>query len=127
MHGLQALQGFEVKLFVAHRQVVALHQAQAQVAGQVGMLKISFVVRARCEQRDVGRSTCRAAGLDAVDQGAVGLGQALHRERLEGLRKLARNDLPVFEQIAQARWCLGALRQQPPAAIRSARQIESGQ
>ena len=127
VHGLQALQRFEVELLVTHGQVVALHQAQAQITGQIGVLKIGFVVRAGREQRDVGTSACRAAGLDAVDQGAVGLGQTLDRKGLEGLRELARHNLPVFQQIAQTRGRLRALRQQPPAAVRAARQIEGRQ
>ena len=53
VHGLQALQGFEVKLFVADGQVVALDQAQAQVAGQVGVFEVSFVVGAGGQQCDV--------------------------------------------------------------------------
>ena len=127
MHGLQALQGFEVQLLVAHRQVIALHQTQAQVAGQVGVFEIGFVVGAGGEQGDVCRSACRTARFDAVDQGSIGFGQALHGKGLKGLRKLARDDLPVFQQIAQARGGLGALRQQPPVAVRSASQVKRGQ
>ena len=65
------------------------------------MLEIGFVVGAGCEQGDVRRSACRAAGLDAIDQGAVSLRQPLHRERLKSLREQARDDLPVFEQVTQ--------------------------
>ena len=89
VHRLQTLQGFEVQLLIAHRQVVALHQAQTQIAGEVSMLKISFVVRAGGQERDVRRGTRWASGLDAVDQRAVGLGQTLHGHGLKGLRKLA--------------------------------------
>ena len=100
VHRLQTLQGFEVKLLVAHGQVVALHQAQAQVTGQVGVLEIGFVVGPGCEQGNVRRSARWAAGLDAVDQRAVGFGQALHRQGFEGFGEQARNYLPVFQQIA---------------------------
>ena len=109
MDWLQSLQGFEVQLFIPHGQVVALHQTQAQIPGQVSMLKIGFVVRAGCEQCDVGRGARRAAGLDAVDQGLVGFGQALHGQRLKGLGELTRHNLPVFDQVTQTRGRLRAL------------------
>ena len=127
VHGLQTLQGLQVELFIAHRQVIALHQTQAQIAGQVGVLKIGFVVGTRGQQCNVGRGTCGAARLDAIDQRAVGFGQLLHGESLEGLREKPRDDLPVFKQIAQTGWRLRALRQQPPAAIRASGQIKRGQ
>ena len=127
VHRLQALQGFEVQLLVAHRQVVALHQAQAQVARQVSVFEIGFVVRSGREQRNVGRGPGPTAGLDAVDQGAVGVGQPLHRVGFKCGTKQAGDDLPVFEQVTQTRGRLGALRQQPPAAIRPACQVESRQ
>ena len=110
MHRLQALQGFEVEPFIAHGQVIALHQAQTQVTGQVGVFEIGFVVGAGREQGDVRRGTRRAAGLDAVDQAAVGLRQPLHWKGLKGWRKLPRDGLPVLDQIAQARGRLRALR-----------------
>ena len=96
MYGLQALQGLEVELFASNRQVVALHQTQAQIAGQISMFKISFVVGAWREQSNVGRSPGRAASLHAIDQGTVSFGQALHRESLKGLREKPRNNEPVF-------------------------------
>ena len=80
MHALQTLHGFEVQAIAAHGQVISLHQAQAQVAGQIGVLEIGFVVGAGCEQRNVWRLACRqrTAGFEAIDQGLIGTGQALH-------------------------------------------------
>ena len=127
MHALQALQGFEVELLVAHQQVAALHQGQAQVARQIGVLKIGFVVRAGREQGDVRISPGRRALLQTVHQAAIGVSQALHRHGLKGLGKLARDQQAVFQQIAQARGCFGALRQHPPAAVRAARQVKRGE
>ncbi len=40
--------------------------------------------------------------------------------------QLLRDDEPVFQQVAQARRRLQALRQHPPAALRAARQVECG-
>ena len=126
MHRLQALQGLEVQALVAYGQVVALHQGQAQVTRQVGVLEIGFVVGPGGQQGDVGMGTALAHLLEPVDQGAVGAGQALHLHGLKGLRELARDGQPVFQQVAQARRCLGALRYHPPHAVRPTRQVEGG-
>ena len=74
MDGHQALQRFEKQVLVAHRQVAALDQGQAQVARQVGVFKIGFVVGAGRHQRDVRIGTGRAQGLQAFHQRAVGGG-----------------------------------------------------
>ena len=126
MHLLQALQGFQIKLFVAHGQVIALHQAQTKIPRQISVLEIGFVVRPGGEQRDVSQSPSWAAGLDAVNQSAVSFGQTAHRKSIEGLREQARNNLPIFEQITQTRRRLCALRQQPPATVGPACQIKRG-
>ena len=91
------------------------------------MFKISFVVRAGGEQGNVRISPCGRALLEPIDPAAVDVGQALYRHGFKSLWKLTRNDLPIFQQIAQARWRLGALRQQPPTAIRAARQVKRRQ
>ena len=127
MHGLQTLQGFQIKLFITHGQVIALHQAQTQIPRQIGVLEIGFVVRPGGEQRDVRQSPERAAGLDAVDQRAVSFGQTAHRKSIKGLRKQARNNLPIFKQITQTRRRLCALRQQPPATVRPTSQVKCSQ
>ena len=129
MHALQALQGLEVELFAAHREVFGLYERQAQVAREVGVLEVGFVVGAGREQGDVRRFALghRAAGLEAFDQGLVGGGQALHGQRFKGFGEQARDDEAVFEQIAQTRGRLRALREQPPQAIGPAREVEGRQ
>ena len=112
---------------MTHQQVAALHQGQAQVARQVGVLEIGFVVGAGREQRDVRIGPCGRALLDAIDQCPVGIGQALHRHGLKSLRKLARNQQAIFQQIAQTRGCFGALREHPPATVRPPRQVKGSQ
>ena len=126
VHRLQSAQRLQVQALVAHRQVAALDQGQAQVARQVGVLEIGFVVRARREQRNVGVLAGRALAFQVVNQRSVGRGQPLHVERRERLRVQARNGDAVFQQVAQSGWCLRALRHHPPVAVRSARQIEGG-
>jgi hypothetical protein len=49
VHPLQARHRLQVD-GVAHRQILTLDQRKAQVAGQVGVLEIGFVVRPRGEQ-----------------------------------------------------------------------------
>ena len=126
MHRHQALQGLEEKRLVAHDQVAALHQAQPQVARQVGVLKISLGVGAGRLQRQVGIFAGRAAAFQAVHQRAIRAGQALHPQRLKRLRKLARDRQAVFKQIAQAGRRLAALPYQPPVAVGAVRQVKGG-
>lgn len=126
VHRPQALQRLEVQTFVAHGEVVALHQRHAQVARQVGVLEVGLVVRAGREQGDVRRRAGRAHALQAVHHGRVGGRQALHLQRFEGLWKLPGHGQPVLQQVAQARGRLGALRHHPPVAVRPAGQVEGG-
>ena len=55
--------------------------------------------------------------------GAAGC-QPLHAHVPESFWKLARHDDAVFEDVAQARRCLCALRHHPPVAFYVARQLE---
>ena len=126
MHRHQPAQGFKKQPLVAHDQVAALHQAQAQVAGQIGVLKIGFVVRPGGQQGDVGSIASRAQCLEAVHERAVSGGQPLHLQRLKSLGKLARHRQAVFQQIAQPGRGLAALAHNPPIAIRSPRQVKRG-
>ena len=124
MHRLEPAQGVQVQALVAHREVTALDQGDAEVARQVGMLKVGFVVGPGGEQGNVRIGAGRAALPDALHQRAVGARQALHLHGFEGLRKQAGNDQAVFQQVAQPRGGLRALRDHPPMALRAARQIK---
>ena len=97
---LQALEGFEEQAVVAHHQVAAFYQRQAEVARQVGMFKIGFVVGAGRQQHHAAVGH-RAGGLHAVDQRAVGGGQALHFHVTKSIREQQGNRQPVFQQITQ--------------------------
>ena len=88
------------------------------------MLEVGLVVGAGREQCDVRRRAGRAHGLQAFHHGAVGGGQPLHLQRLEGLRELARDGEAVLQQVAQARGRLRALRDHPPVAVRAAGEVE---
>ena len=124
VHRLQAVQRLEVQARVAYREVVALHQRQAQVARQVGVFKVGLVVRARREQHDARIGTRRAHLPQPVEQRAVGGGQALHMHLAERLGEQARDEQPVLQQIPQARGSLCALCDHPPVALRIARHVE---
>ena len=102
VHRLQAMQRLEVQARVAHREVVALHQRQTQVARQVRVLKVGLVVRAGREQHDARIRPRRAHLPQPVEQRAVGGGQALHMHLAERLGEQARDEQPVLQQIPQA-------------------------
>ena len=128
MHTLQALQRLEIDPALAHGQVAALDQSQAQVAGQEGMFKVGFVGRPGRQQHDARR----LAGLhqrlgqpvQALQQHPKRPGQTLHGQLAKGLRELLGHDEPVLEHVAQARRRLRALGHDPPQAVGPARQVE---
>ena len=113
-------------MLVAHRQVFAFDQTQAQVTRQIGVLKVTLVVGPGREQSDARLSALWCAAFDAVHQSAVARGQALHLQAGKGLRELARDGDAVFQQIAQARRRLRALAHHPPTAIGAVRQVKRG-
>ena len=124
VHRLQAAEGLEVQALVAHRQVVALDQREAQVARQIGVFEIGFVVGAGREQRDTGVLALGRQGFEAVHQRAVAGGQALHFHAGKSLGELARDGNAVFQQVTQAGRRLRALAHHPPAAVGAVGQIE---
>ena len=126
VHRLQALECLEVEALVAHRQVVALDQGQAQVARQVGVLEVGFVVGAGREQGDARVLTLGRQRLDAVHQRPVAGSQALHLHAGKGLGELPCDGDAVFQQVAQTRGRLGALADHPPATIGTVREVEGG-
>ena len=99
MDRFQSLERFQVEVLVTYHQVAALNQSQAEVAGQVGVLKIGFVVGPRCEQGNMGVFTGRTGLLDVVHQRTVCARQALHGHTFKSLGKEARHSQPVFHQV----------------------------
>ena len=89
------------------------------------MFKISFVVRPGRQQRDarVGGRACR---FHSVDQRFVSGGQPMHLHLAKCLWKQKGNCQSVFQQVAQARRCLCALRHHPPATVRAACHVKCG-
>ena len=118
VHRLQSFEGFKEQAVVAHHQVAAFDQRQAQVARQVGVFKIGFVVRAGRQQHHTAFGD-RAGGPHAVNQRAVSGGQTLHFHVAKGIREQQGNCQPIFQQVAQARRSLGALGHHRPLAVRT--------
>ena len=126
VHPLQAAQGFQVHRVAAHRQILPFDQRVAEVARQVGMLEIGFVVRPRRQQHDMRR-------LVALDRGerrqalllvAEEIGDMLDAQVAEHFREDARHDEAVFQRIAGARGGLRAVGDHPPVAVGRPGQID---
>jgi len=126
VHRLQPMQGFEVQALVAHGEVVAFDQVQAQVARQVGVFKVRFVVGAGGEQGDACFVAFGAQPHQALHQRLVAGRQALYPHVGKRLGELARNGDAVFQQVTQAGRCLRAVRDHPPAPVGPAGQVEGG-
>jgi hypothetical protein len=124
VHALQAAEGLEVEGGVAHRQVVAFHQREAQLARQVQVLEVGFVEAPRGQQHHQRRlAVGRGAVGEGFLQGAEVTGQVLHAQFAVQLRQGAGDDLPVLQRVAGARGRLGAVGEHVPAAVGVARQV----
>ena len=126
VHRLQAVQRAQEQPVAAHGEVAALDQRQAQVAREVGVLEVGLVVRAGGQQHDARILPLGAHGAQVGQQRVVGGRQALHPHLAEGLGEQARDEQPVFQQVAQARGRLRALAHHPPVAACVARHVERG-
>jgi hypothetical protein len=108
---------------VAHGQVFALDQQEAEITREIGVLEIGLVHRPRREHADAGIVL-------PVERGQLGL------ERLEKRRQpldleLAidvghgtRDREPVLQCVAGARRCLRAVAEHPPMAVRGAADVD---
>ena len=100
-------QGLEEHLAIAHRQVVALHQGQAQIMGEIDMLEIGFVIGARRQQHGA-VAPRRAQPQDAFAIGVEEGRQPRHLHVAEAFGKGLGHHQPVFQRIAQAARRIGA-------------------
>ncbi|MCY1413305.1 hypothetical protein D9M71_287330 [compost metagenome] len=124
MDALQAAQGLEVEGGVAHRQVMALHQRETELAREVEVLEIGLVEAPRRQQHHQGRLAI-AGGLadQGFLQGAEVAGQVLHPQVAVELGQGAGDDLPVLQGVAGAGGRLGAVGQHMPATVGVAGQV----
>ena len=115
---------FRKTRLVAHGEVAALDEREAEIAREIGVLEVGLVVGARREQHDarrVGRP--RRQRVEHLAQAAEERRQPLHAAVAEGLRQAARQRDPVLERVAGAGRRLGAIGEHPPRAVGRAREV----
>ena len=102
LHRGQPGEGFQEQLVAAHGEVAAFHQRDAQIARQISVLKIGFVIRARGEQHHARRALARGGRAELRQGGQqlpVAAGQMLHAQLAKRLGKQPRDNQPVFQRI----------------------------
>ncbi|GJE71932.1 hypothetical protein CHKEEEPN_3484 [Methylorubrum podarium] len=114
--------GAHVQEPVAHHEVVALDQEEAEIAGERGLLDIGAAVGARREQADA-RVAALARRGEAGAEGLEEAGQALDVEVGEQVREGAGEHHPVLQRVAEAGGRLRAVGQDLPAPVRPAADI----
>ena len=119
VHLLESFEGLEEYAAVAHRQIAALDQREAEIAREVGVLEVGFVERSGREQHDA-RMVARGGRevQQGLAKGAEKRSQPLDLELAEQIRKSFRHDDAVFERIAGAGRRLRAVGNHPPLPVR---------
>ena len=112
----QAGDGADEDAVVAHGQILALDQQEAEIAREIGVLEIGLVHRPGREQAD-------AHVVVAVERGKLALERleerrhALHVGGAVDVGHGAGKREPVLDRIAGARRRLRAVAEHPPAAV----------
>ena len=125
---LQAFERLDEDAAVAHRQVAAFDQREAQIAREVRMLEVRFVVRPGRQQHDPGlvvrlrRQRHQRVALSAEERR-----QPLNLAVAERFGQAAQQHDPVLERVAGARRRLRPVGEHPPLAVRRARQVDGVQ
>ena len=120
---LQPVDGLEIDAAVSHRQIRSLDQGESQVAGNIRVFKVSFVVRSGSEQNDSWVVAVGEVG-EGFALGAEEGGEAQYVRATEQVRQDVGDDGAVLDRVAAARRRLGAIGQHPPLAVRRTRQID---
>jgi hypothetical protein len=124
MYTPQAAECSEVDAIAAHRQVLSFDQGKTEIARQIGVFEVGFVVGSRRQQDDQRRfAGTRGPMGETVLKLAEERGEMLDVQVAELLGKNAADDGPVFEGIAGTRWGLRAVGNHPPAAVGRAREV----
>ena len=118
----EARNGADEDAVLAHAQVLALDQKEAEIAGQIRVLEIGLVHRPGREQGD-------AALVVAVESGEIRL--QILKERCQAgdpqgtvhVRKRSRQRDPVLQRIAEPRRRLRAVGEHPPTSVGAAAEI----
>ena len=101
---------------VAHDQIVAFDEQEAEVAGEIGLLEIGRAQRAGRQNPDA-RFGALAARLEPGAQFAKERREAFDVHLAVEARKRLRDDEAVFQRVARARGRLRAIAQHPPAPV----------
>ena len=113
---LQAGHGADEDAVVAHRQVLALDQQEAEIAREIGVLEIGFVQRPgrqHADRRIVAAAERRQIRLQRLEERRDALDLQLPIDVGHG----ARQREPVLQRVARARRRLRAVAEHPPAAV----------
>ncbi len=123
---LQALERLDEDAAIAHRQVGAFDEREAEISRQVSVLEVGLVVRPRGEEHDLGRLLVRRRErAQRVALRAEEGRQPLNLAAAERLRQAVQEDEAILEGIARARRRLRAIGEHDPLAIGRARQIDA--
>ena len=104
-------------------QVLALEQHEAEVAGDVGVLEVGVVERARGQDGDAGVGLVGEA-LQRVAEGAEEAGEAVDVRLGVEVGEDARGGDAVLQREAGAGGRLGAVAEHPPGAVGAAADLE---
>ena len=125
---LQAVERLEEHAAVAHGQVAALDEREAEIAREVGVLEVGLVVRAGRQQDDLrGLSRFGRERAQRVALGAEERREPLDLAVAKRLGQAARQDDAVLERIAGAGRRLRAVGEHPPVAVGATREIDGVQ
>ena len=120
---LEAGHGADEDAVVAHRQVLAFDQQEAEIAREIGVLEIGLVHRSRREHADAGIVL-------AVERGQLRLERLEERrepldlERAIDVGHGAREREAVLQRVAGARRRLRAVAEHPPAPVGRAADVD---
>ncbi len=119
---LQPGDGAHMHLALAHGEIAALDQNEAEIAGEIGLFEIGFVERAGRPQADarIGAIGERGeAGAERLEEGRQPLDVHVAVKR----RERAGQHQPVGQRIAGAGGRLGAIAEHPPPPVGTAAEI----
>ena len=121
---LQAFQRLDEDPAITHRQVAAFDQGEAQIAREVRMLEVRFVVRPGRQQHDPGLvSRLRRHRPERVALSAEERRQPVNLTIAERFGQAAQQDDPVFERIPGAGRRLRPVGEHPPLTVGRAHQV----
>ena len=121
-HPLESAQRAQIHDAVAHREIFAFDQLEPEVAREIGVFEVGFVVRTGRQQHRMAGGAARQTD-DRVAIVAEKRRQPLHAQFAEQLGKGLANDDAVLERVAETAGRVGPARVHGPRTIRFARDI----